>query len=360
MEAVVEANAVPRAGINRWLVLVLVCVAQFMVVLDATIVNVALPSIQHGLGFSRGNLQWIVNAYALVFGGFLLLGGRASDLLGRQRLFIAGVIVFTVASLINGIATTSGHPRCRPRIAGPRRGARVARRTLDRHHDLQGRLGAHEGTRCLERDRRRRRRRRPDPRRPADRDALVALGLLHQPADRDRSGVALAALHPEQPGGEAPGDRRRRGRRHRHGGLLVLVYGIVKAQDYGWASGKTLGLAALAIALLGAFVVIEQRSKAPLIRLGIFRLRTLSAGNVAMLLVAVRALLDVLLRIDLPAGGARLQPAAGRFRVPAVHLRDRDRGGRVAGADQAHRHPRGVLRRHGDGSRRDALPDAAR
>ena len=108
MEAVVEASAVPRVGINRWLVLVLVCIAQFMVVLDATIVNVALPSIQHGSHFTPASLQWIVNAYALVFGGFLLLGGRASDLLGRQRLFIAGVIVFTVASLINGIATSSG------------------------------------------------------------------------------------------------------------------------------------------------------------------------------------------------------------------------------------------------------------
>ena len=97
-----------RSETNRWLVLVLVCIAQFMVILDATIVNVALPSIQHGLHFSATSLQWIVNAYALVFGGFLLLGGRASDLLGRQRLFIAGVAVFTVASLINGIATSSG------------------------------------------------------------------------------------------------------------------------------------------------------------------------------------------------------------------------------------------------------------
>src|SRR3981189_1365776 len=79
-----------------------------MVILAATIVNVALPSIQHGLPFSPPSLQWVVNAYALVFGGFLLLGGRASDLFGRQRLFIAGVIVFTVASLINGIATSSG------------------------------------------------------------------------------------------------------------------------------------------------------------------------------------------------------------------------------------------------------------
>jgi MFS family permease len=93
---------------NRWLVLVLVCVAQFMVVLDATVVNVALPSIQRALDFSISDLQWIVNAYTLVFGGFLLLGGRASDLIGRRTLFIAGVIVFTVASAINGIADSSG------------------------------------------------------------------------------------------------------------------------------------------------------------------------------------------------------------------------------------------------------------
>src|SRR6478672_3646105 len=92
---------------NRWLVLVLVCVAQFMVVLDATVVNVALPSIQKALNFSYADLQWIVNAYTLVFGGFLLLGGRAADLIGRQTLFIAGVIVFTVASAINGLADSS-------------------------------------------------------------------------------------------------------------------------------------------------------------------------------------------------------------------------------------------------------------
>src|SRR3989449_10295208 len=94
--------------VNRWLVLGLVCIAQFMVILDATIVNVALPSIQRGLHFSPTSLQWIVNAYTLVFGGFLLLGGRAADLLGRQRLFIAGVALFSVASLVNGIATSAG------------------------------------------------------------------------------------------------------------------------------------------------------------------------------------------------------------------------------------------------------------
>jgi MFS family permease len=106
MQAAVPAAAPPAT--NRWLVLVLVCVAQFMVVLDATIVNVALPSIQSALHFSPVSLQWIVNAYTLVFGGFLLLGGRAADLLGRQRLFIAGIVVFTLASLLNGIAPSSG------------------------------------------------------------------------------------------------------------------------------------------------------------------------------------------------------------------------------------------------------------
>src|ERR1700685_149951 len=88
---------------NRWLILVIACLAQFMVVLDATVVNVALPSIQRGLHFSPANLQWVVNAYTLIFGGFLLLGGRAADLLGRRRLFIAGVGLFAAASMLNGV-----------------------------------------------------------------------------------------------------------------------------------------------------------------------------------------------------------------------------------------------------------------
>ena len=97
-----------RGSANPWVVLVLVCFAQFMVVLDATVVNVALPSIQKDLGLSEANLQWIINAYTLVFGGFLLLGGRAGDLLGRKRLFLFGLVVFTVASLLNGLAASSG------------------------------------------------------------------------------------------------------------------------------------------------------------------------------------------------------------------------------------------------------------
>src|SRR5579862_9070107 len=93
---------------NKWVVLVLICFAQFMVILDATIVNVALPSIQNDLGLSEANLQWIVNAYALVFGGFLLLGGRAGDLIGRKRVFLAGLVIFTTASLLDGLATSEG------------------------------------------------------------------------------------------------------------------------------------------------------------------------------------------------------------------------------------------------------------
>jgi len=91
---------------NPWVVLVLICIAQFMVVLDATIVNVALPSIQKDLNLSEGSLQWIVNAYTLVFGGFLLLGGRAGDLLGRKRLFLIGLVVFTAASFLDGLASS--------------------------------------------------------------------------------------------------------------------------------------------------------------------------------------------------------------------------------------------------------------
>jgi MFS family permease len=92
---------------NRTMILVIACLAQFMVVLDNTIVNVALPSIQRGLSFSAANLQWVVDGYTLIFGGFLMLGGRAADLLGRRRLFIAGVILFSAASLLNGVAQSS-------------------------------------------------------------------------------------------------------------------------------------------------------------------------------------------------------------------------------------------------------------
>src|SRR6184192_611254 len=93
---------------RKWLALALLSVVQFMVVLDIAIVNVALPSIQVDLGFSQQNLQWVISAYALVFGGFLLLGGRAADVLGRRRIFLAGLVVFTVSSLLAGLAWAEG------------------------------------------------------------------------------------------------------------------------------------------------------------------------------------------------------------------------------------------------------------
>src|ERR671928_482287 len=93
---------------NPWLVLVLICLAQFMVILDATIVNVALPTIGKDLDLSESSLQWIINAYTLVFGGFLLLGGRAGDIVGRKRLFLIGLVIFTAASLLNGLASSAG------------------------------------------------------------------------------------------------------------------------------------------------------------------------------------------------------------------------------------------------------------
>ncbi len=124
-----------RAG-NRWLVLVIACLAQFMVVLDATVVNVALPSIQHGLHFSAANLQWVVNAYTLVFGGFLLLGGRASDLLGRKRLFVAGVIAVLRRVAAQRTGAVFDDARRRPRAAGPRCRAAVAGGAVDHHDDV--------------------------------------------------------------------------------------------------------------------------------------------------------------------------------------------------------------------------------
>src|SRR6188472_4681583 len=108
-DAVDSQAMLPSSSPHRkWYALALLCTVQFMVVLDIAIVNVALPSIQSDLGFSQENLQWVISAYALVFGGFLLLGGRAADMLGRRRIFLVGIVVFTVASLLAGLAWSEG------------------------------------------------------------------------------------------------------------------------------------------------------------------------------------------------------------------------------------------------------------
>src|SRR4051795_2370123 len=275
-----------RSDTNRWLVLVIVCVAQFMVVLDATIVNVALPSIQQALHFSPSSLQWIVNAYTLVFGGFLLLGGRAADLFGRQLLFIVGVVVFTAASLLNGLATTSNVLiGCRAlhglgaALVSPA-ALSIVTTTFAEGKERTQALGVWSAIAA-----------------GGGAVGLILGGLLTETLSwrwvffiNLPIGIAAALLSlrfiPNSRADKRPETADVAGAVTVTAGLLVLVYGIVKAQDYGWTSGKTLGLGLLAIGLLTTFVAIESRSKAPLIRLGIFRLRTLSAGNVAMLLVA--------------------------------------------------------------------------
>jgi EmrB/QacA subfamily drug resistance transporter len=274
-----------RAEPNRWLVLVLVCVAQFMVVLDATVVNVALPSIQHALRFSFSDLQWIVNAYTLVFGGFLLLGGRASDLIGRQTLFIAGVIVFTVASAINGLADSSGvliAGRALQGLGGALvspAALSIVTTTFEEGAERTKALGVWSAIAA-----------------GGAAAGLVIGGFLTETFSwrwvffvNLPVGIAAALLSlrfvPNSRAPERPSTYDTGGAVTVTGGLLVLVYAIVKAQAYGWGSAKTLGLFAAAIALLAVFVVIELRSSAPLIRLGIFRMRSLTGANSAMLLV---------------------------------------------------------------------------
>ena len=121
---------------RRWFALALIVAAQFMVVLDVAIVNVALPSIRTDLGFSQESLQWVITAYAILFGGFLLLGGRLADLLGRRRLFIAGLALFTVTSLLNGLAWSEDVADRLPLAAGARRRDALSRRALHPDHDV--------------------------------------------------------------------------------------------------------------------------------------------------------------------------------------------------------------------------------
>jgi EmrB/QacA subfamily drug resistance transporter len=276
----------PQSGeTNRWLVLVIVCLAQFMVVLDATVVNVALPSIQADLGFSEANLQWVINGYTLVFGGFLLLGGRAGDLFGRRKLFVMGVAIFSFASLLNGLATSDTWLVAARALQGLG-GALVSpaalsiiTTTFSEGQERTKALGVWSAIAA----------------------GGGAFGLLLGGVLTDLLswewiffvnvpiGIATAMLAvrfvPESKamlrnvGVDLPGAVTVTA------GLVVLVYAIVKAEDFGWGSSKTLGLAAIAIALLAAFVVIERRSSAPLIRLGIFRVRSLAGANAVLLLV---------------------------------------------------------------------------
>jgi EmrB/QacA subfamily drug resistance transporter len=275
-----------RHTTNPWLILVLVCFAQFMVILDATIVNIALPSIQSDLDLDEANLQWIVNAYALVFGGFLLLGGRAGDLLGRKRLFLIGLAIFTVASLLNGLAVNSemligfralqglGAALISPAALS------IVSTTFAEGKERSRALGVWAAIAI-----------------GGSAVGLILGGVLTQSfswpwiffvnVPVGVAGFVLSLrLIPESRNEEAASSYDIGGAVTVTGGLMALVYAIVKAETAGWTSTTTIGFFLLAAALLVAFVLIELRSAAPLVRLSIFRVRSLTTANVVMFLAA--------------------------------------------------------------------------
>jgi EmrB/QacA subfamily drug resistance transporter len=271
---------------KRWFALAVIVAAQFMVVLDVAIVNVALPSIKTDLNFSQESLQWVVTAYAIMFGGVLLLGGRLADLLGRRRLFIIGIAIFTVASLLDGLAWSEGSLIAFRSLQGlgaallSPAALSILTTTFEegRERNLAlGVWGAASGSGGA---------------------AGVLLGgaltsafswswifFINVPA-----GIVVLALTPwllrES---RAQLDHRyfdTAGAASITGGLMVLVYAMTRASQHGWLTAETIGLLAFSAALVGAFVVIELRSKAPLLPMRIFRLRTLTASNISGLLLA--------------------------------------------------------------------------
>jgi EmrB/QacA subfamily drug resistance transporter len=269
---------------NPWIVLVLICLAQFMVILDATIVNVALPSIQTDLDLSEGSLQWIVNAYTLVFGGFLLLGGRAGDLLGRKRLFLIGLVVFTGASLLDGLASSEAMLIGSRALQGlgaaliSPAALSIIATTFAEGKERARALGVWAAIAI-----------------GGSAVGLVLGGVLTQYFSwpwiffvNVPVGVAAFVLSlrlvPESRDAHAHRSYDVGGAVTVTGGLMTLVYAIVDAQSAGWGSARTLGLFAVSAVLLTAFVAIELRAKAPLVRLSIFRVRSLLTANISMFL----------------------------------------------------------------------------
>jgi EmrB/QacA subfamily drug resistance transporter len=271
---------------NKWLALALLAAAQFVVVLDASIVNVALPSIGADLHFSQDDLSWVVNAYVLVFGGFLLLGGRLADLLGRRRLFIVGLILFAAASLAGGLATSAGWLVAARAVQGLGAAllspAALSLVTVmfaegSERNKAMGVWGAVAGS--------------------GGAVGVLLGGMLTEWAGWEwvlfvnvPIGIVAAMLAPR-----LLYESRNEGERHFDiagavtitAGLSLLVYALVDANDAGWASTQTLGLGAIAVALIAAFYVIERRQKAPLVPFpGIFRIRTITGINVSAVLIA--------------------------------------------------------------------------
>jgi EmrB/QacA subfamily drug resistance transporter len=281
-------NTETASNNNRHLraVLVLACLAQFMVILDVSVVNVALPAIRNALRFSEQDLQWVVNAYTVTFAGFLLLGGRAADLLGRRRVFVSGLVLFGAASLLGGLAQSQETLIAARAIQGLG-GAVIAPASLsiitttfeegaarNRAVGIWGAMGGAGGA------------------------AGVLLGGILTDALGWRwilfinvpiaviAAVLTQRLVAEGRDRRAPREFDLAGAMSATVGLSVLVLGIVRTDVTGWGSAATLAVIAAGLALLAGFVAIEGRfAKAPLMPLRIYRSRTLSAANVVVLLV---------------------------------------------------------------------------
>jgi EmrB/QacA subfamily drug resistance transporter len=270
---------------HRGLALSLVLLAQLLVVIDVSIVTLALPAIQRGLGFSPTGLQWVISGYALAFGGFLLLGGRLADLLGRRRILIAGAAVFTAASLACGLAPSAG-VLIAARAAEGLGAAMMAPAAMSlvlamfpegaERNKALGALGAVSGA--------------------GGAIGVLAGGMLTTwlswPwiffVNLPVGALIVAGARPLLPESRAGLGHRRfdvAGAVTVTAGLSLLVYAVVTASSHGWASATTIGLLAGSAALIAAFTVIEARSAAPLLPLSFFRNRTVTAANLAMLLL---------------------------------------------------------------------------
>ena len=269
---------------RKWYGLALLLLVQFMVVLDIAIVNVALPSIQTDLGFSQENLQWVISAYALFFGGFLLLGGRVADLLGRRRVFLAGIVIFTVASLISGLAWSETSLIAARAMQGL--GAAIVTpaalsiisTTFAEGSERNKALGAWGAVGAF------------------GAVAGVLLGgiltdllswqwIFYVNVPVGVAGVVATPFLIAESRDATARSFDIPGAVLVTSGLVALVYAITQANDYGWGSLETLGLFSVAAVLLLAFLVWEARSKDPLMPFSIFRLRTLVGANVAGLIL---------------------------------------------------------------------------
>ncbi len=271
---------------RRWLALIILNLGTLMIVLDATIVNVALPSIRDDLGFTGESLAWVVNAYLLTFGGFLLLGGRLGDLFGHRRLFLIGIVLFTLASLACGIAN-SQETLIAARAVQGLGGAVVSAVALSlvmmlftetgdraKAMGVYGFVASGGGT-----------------------IGVLAGGVLTDTLNwhwiflvNIPIGVAVYALSLRLLPADnvTAGDRRVdiAGAVTVTASLMLAVYAIVNGNEVGWGTGQTLGLLAASVVLLGAFLAIESRVSHPLMPLGLFKHRTLATANGVAVLLA--------------------------------------------------------------------------